>query len=92
MPSGAGEEIKEYLITETEELKKVSDYSRLDFNDCLSLGMDTYKLLFRDAFIHDLKQSKEGREYLEDCWLLTQTEPDRGKLRERFGGDKLGNA
>ena len=88
MPSGAGEEIKEYLITETEELKKVSDYSGLNFSDCLSLGMDTYKLLFRDAFIHDLKQSKEGREYLEDCWLLTQTAPDIDKLKEIFGGEK----
>lgn len=87
MPSDTGEEVKEYLTTETEELKKVSDYSGLNFDECLSLGMDTYKLLFRDAFIHDLKQSKGGKEYLEDCWLLQQTTPDRGKLKQRFGGD-----
>lgn len=88
MPSDTGEEVKEYLTTETEELKKVSDYSGLDFDECLSLGMDTYKQLFRDAFIHDMKQSKEGKEYLEDCWLLQQTTPDKNKLKEWFGGEK----
>jgi hypothetical protein len=88
MPSDTGEEVKEYLTTETEELKKVSDYSGLNFDECLSLGMDTYKQLFKDAFIHDMKQSKEGKEYLEDCWLLQQTTPNRGKLKEMFGGEK----
>ncbi|WP_352399381.1 hypothetical protein [Anaerotignum sp.] len=76
------------MTTETGELKKVSDYSGLNFDECLNLGMDTYKLLFRDAFIYDLKQSKEGKEYLEECWLLQQTTPDRNKLKERFGGEK----
>lgn len=86
MPSDTGEEVKEYLTTETGELKRVSDYSGLNFDECLSLGMDTYKLLFRDALIYDMKQSKEGKEYLEDCWLLQQTKPDVKKLKEIFGG------
>lgn len=45
----------------------------------------TYKLLFRDAFINRMRQTEEGREYLENCWLITQTEPDRAKLRKIQG-------
>lgn len=88
MPTGAGEESKEYLETETEELKLVSNYTGFNFKDCLEMDMGTYKLLFRDAYINMLKESEKGREYLEDCWILRQTTPDREKLREWFGGEK----
>jgi len=41
--------------------------------------------LLRDAYIYKLNQTQKGQEYLEKCWILEQTEPDRKKLRERFG-------
>lgn len=85
MPAGAGDEAKDYLVTKTEEIKMVSDYSGLDFEGCLNLGIDTFKLLFRDAFVYRMKQTEKGREYLENAWLLKQTKPDRQKLRQRFG-------
>lgn len=44
-----------------------------------------YLQLRRDAYIHSLQQTKEGREYLENAWRLEQTEPERDKLREKFG-------
>jgi len=91
MPSDTGDneqEEKEYLITETEDLKLVSDYSSLDFDECLNLDCYTYKLLLRDAYIHKLKQSEQGREYLENCYVLQQTEPDRKTLKKQYGGDK----
>lgn len=47
--------------------------------------MDDYWLLLRDAVIHQLSQTQRGREYLEQCWVLEQTEPDRQGLRESFG-------
>ena len=54
MPSGTGEdtEQKEWLITETDDLKLVSDYSHLNFSECLDLDCITYKILFRDAYIY----------------------------------------
>lgn len=84
------EKYKPFLIVDTEDLKVVSDYSGLDFGELLSLDCVSYKMLFRDAFIYKLKQSKEGQEYLENCWILEQTKPDRGSLRNKFkgGGDK----
>lgn len=36
----------------------------------------TYNLLLRDALIIKLKETKEGQDYLEDCWRLSQEEPD----------------
>lgn len=83
----AGDEQKEFLITETEEVKTVSEYTGFDFEKCLSLDMRTFKCLFRDAFVYQMKQTEEGRKYLEDCYILQQTKPDRKKLRKKFGGD-----
>jgi hypothetical protein len=48
------------------------------------LDFDEYKLLFRDAYIYKLQQSKEGQEYLQNAYILEQSEPDRKKLRENF--------
>jgi len=39
-------------------------------------------MLVRDAFIDVMSKSEEGRDYLEQCWVLKQTEPDVARLRE----------
>ena len=84
------EEYKPYFVVATEDLKLLSDYSGMAFSELLQLDCFTFKLLFKDAYIYSLKKTKEGREYLEDCWLLKQTTPDRKALRNKFqgGGDK----
>ncbi len=48
------------------------------------LDFDEYKLLLRDAYIWKLQQSEKGREYLENAYILENTEPDRKKLRQAF--------
>ena len=85
MPTDEDNEEKEYLRTEFGDIKLVSDYTRLDFEKVVELDCFTFRKLFRDAFIDKLSQTEQGREYLENCWTLTQTEPDREKLRERYG-------
>lgn len=62
----------------------------MNFFQIEELPVDTYFLLIRDAFIHKQKQTEAGREYLENCWRLEQTEPDRKALRERFGKEGAG--
>lgn len=57
----------------------------MNFLQIEELPVDAYFLLIRDAFIYKQKQTEAGREYLENCWRLEQTEPDRKALRERFG-------
>ena len=63
-------------------LKMVADYTRLDFNEVVELDCITFKLLLRDAFIDMMSKSEEGRDYLEQCWILKQTDPDTVRLRE----------
>lgn len=68
------------------------DYARLDFFEVERLPIDIYFGLQRDAYIFNLQQTESGRDYLEQCWILSQTEPDRGALREKFGkGQSMGN-
>lgn len=44
----------------------------------------TFNYLLRDALILRLKETEEGRDYLEKCWLYSQVEPDRAALRKQF--------
>lgn len=81
MPSDNTEETP-YLYTETQDIKMVADYTNLSFEAALELDCYTYKLLLKDAFIMRMSQSVEGREYLENCWILSQVNPDRHKLRK----------
>ena len=62
-------------------LKMVSDYTRLDFEKVLELDCITFKMLLRDSFIDMMSKTEEGRDYLEQCWILKQTDPDTVKLR-----------
>ena len=78
------DEVEEYLMTETTSLNLVYEYSGINFEDLMKLDCFTFKMLVRDAYIHKLSQSEEGRDYLEQCWILTQTKPDRKKLRKKF--------
>ena len=49
------------------------------------MELDVYLFYMREAFIYNMNQTKEGREYLENCWRMEQTKPERKKLREKYG-------
>ncbi len=65
--------------------KMVMDYARLNLFEIDRLPIDVYFGIQRDAYIYNLQQTEAGREYLEQCWIMSQTEPDRKHLREKFG-------
>lgn len=44
----------------------------------------TFNELLRDSYVMRLKETDEGREYLENCWRFAQQEPDRAALRKQF--------
>lgn len=83
MPGDNGDTVRYPIRTIAERL--VYEYSGLSLAEIEELPIDTYFLLLRDAFIFKKSQTEEGREYLENCWILEQTEPDRKTLREKFG-------
>lgn len=69
----------------------VSEYTGLNFHQVGQLDYGTYLLWLRDAYIQTLERSEEGREYLDNAWRMTQTEPDRIKLRQKFGKEASSN-
>nr|DAZ76380.1 MAG TPA: hypothetical protein [Caudoviricetes sp.] len=48
------------------------------------MPIDLYLFFMREAFISKMLETKEGQEYLENCWRLEQTKPDRQKIREKM--------
>jgi hypothetical protein len=73
-------------VTEWERL--VHDHTGLNFHEIGDLPLDAYLNLRRDAYLFMLGQTEEGRKYLEQCWIMDQTSPDRGALREKHGRRK----
>ena len=69
----------------TLEEKIVREYTGYDFDRIENMDVFTYWLYLHDAAIFNFGHSEAGVEYLEKCWLLEQTQPDRNTLRESFG-------
>lgn len=61
------------------------DYTGLNLFQIQELDLDIYLFYMREAFIFNMNQTKEGRKYLENCWRMEQTKPERKKLREKYG-------
>lgn len=79
---GNGDEVHYRLNTKGEKL--VIDYLNITIFDVQEMPIDLYLYFMREANIHKLMQTKEGREYLDNCWRMEQTKPDRKKLREKM--------
>lgn len=79
---GSGDEVHYRLNTKGEKL--VIDYLNITISDIQEMPIDLYLYFMREANIHRLMQTKEGREYLDNCWRMEQTKPDRKKLREKM--------
>lgn len=79
---GSGDEVHYRLNTKGEKL--VIDYLSITIFDVQEMPIDLYLYFMREANIHKLMQTKEGREYLDNCWRMEQTKPDRKKLREKM--------
>ncbi len=60
------------------------DYLRIDIFQVQKLPIDIYLYFLREAYITNLKSTKEGKEYLHNCWRIEQTEPERQKIRENL--------
>lgn len=82
-PSENEEEGHKYEILTIGE-KYISDYTKLSFLEIEELRIDIYLGLLRDAFIHTLSKTESGQEYLDNAWVLEQSNPDRERLRETF--------
>uniref|UniRef100_UPI00260E6188 hypothetical protein n=1 Tax=Clostridium sp. TaxID=1506 RepID=UPI00260E6188 len=72
-----GNEDKGHFEVNTLEEKIVCKYTGYNFDRLESMDVFEYWLLLRDAVIYNYMQSEQGNEYLDNCWRMEQTSPDR---------------
>lgn len=70
----------------TIEEKLVSEYTGLNLERVEELEAFTFWLYLRDAVVYNCSRTEAGREYLEKCWTLEQTAPDRAAIRRKAKG------
>ena len=66
----------------------VIDYLNISRFDVQEMPIDLYLYFMRESYIYTLSQTEKGRKYLEDCYRMTQTKPDRKKIREKIKSQK----
>lgn len=59
----------------------VARWANIPITEVGSLDYLAYLQFLRDAFITEMNTTEEGVKYLDDAWLLEQTEPDREASR-----------
>lgn len=69
----------------TEWEKVTADYAGIPLTQVGDLLIVDYLVLRRDALIWTCQRTQAGREWLENAYRLTLTDPDRESLREQFG-------
>lgn len=67
-------------------IKRVIDYSNLNYHQVLELRCDEFKLMLKHSIIDSLNQTEEGQKYLQKCERMKVTTPDFGQLRKRKEG------
>ena len=66
------------------DIKIVSNYTSLNFFQIGDLEVFDYYGYLHDAIVWNCSRTKEGRDYLEDAYMHSQTEPDRAELRNKI--------
>lgn len=79
-------EEKAYYRCVSSDRKIVSDYTKLDFMQIDELEVFDYYGYLHDAVVWNCSRTEAGRDYLEEAYLHSQTEPDRENLRKITGG------
>ena len=68
--------------TEFHEMKFVSDYTNMNFQELRGLDVLTFWRYYRDAIIYKGIQSEHGKEFLNNAYNSVQTKPDRLAIAE----------
>lgn len=72
---------QEYRL-KTGVIRRISQYTGLNFKEVLSLSYSSFLLLNRESWIASYKASKEGMEILKTLWRLQQTESDEKAIKD----------
>lgn len=87
-PNGQAEAAEYTYTADTRAEKLVIDYLNISIFDVQEMPIDLYLYFMRESYIYKLSQTENGRKYLEDSYRMTQTKPDRKKIREKIKSQK----
>ena len=87
-PNGQAKAAEYTYTADTRAEKLVIDYLNISIFDVQEMPIDLYLYFMRESYIYALSQTEKGRKYLEDCYRMTQTKPDRKKIREKIKSQK----
>lgn len=62
-------------------LRRIRNYSGLNFQEILDLPYSFYLLLNKESWIDSWRNAPEGPEFLKNLWRLQQTEADVQAVR-----------
>lgn len=65
-------------------IKRVIDYSGMDYKHVLELPADVFLLMVKNSIINELESTEEGRDYLEKCKRLNTTTIDKDAIRKKM--------
>lgn len=65
----------------------VSEYTGLNIKEVEEIELFEFWLYLRDSVIYKYMKTEEGRKYLENCWRVEQTKPDRQAIRKKMKKD-----
>ncbi len=71
-------------------IKRVMEYSRLNYFEVLNLPCDVFKLMGRNSLIDEYSQSEEGRKILEEWRNYRKQEPDMVNINNLIKNMKRG--
>lgn len=77
----ACEEWEKEMDCRTRELKRMQDYTGLNFNELMALPLSAFLYLRKESWVHSFLVSETGRETLKDIWRLSQTKADMTAVR-----------
>lgn len=70
------------ITTHTSTIKMIASYTKMSFSEVMELPYSLFFLYRHDAFVHNNRQTDDGREFLKALWRLQQTEPDLDAIRK----------
>lgn len=76
------ERSREFFINSSSDVKIVSDYTSLNFNEVYDMDIFSYYGYLHDAVVWNCSKTNAGKDYLESAYNHSQTEPDRDKLNK----------
>ena len=66
------------------DIRRVIQYSGMDYERVLELPADIFKLMLKNHIIDELNATKEGRQYLDDCERMSKTDPDEKAILQEI--------